>query len=44
MIEDALAFKAATNITFGSATVPDTPPVEALKMPRTLLALFNKKL
>jgi len=28
MTDDALAFNAVWNITFGSTTVPDTPPIE----------------
>ena len=38
---EAFAFKAAENMTLGSATVPATPPVETSIIPSTLLALFR---
>lgn len=41
MSELAFAFNAAENISFESATVPETPPEETSKIPKTLPALFS---
>lgn len=43
MMAQQLAFKAAANISLGSATVPDKPPDDTSHMPNTLFALLSNK-